>query len=559
MRFKTWRAVPLFLATLVVGALLLACGGSDDGGDDTTTATADTGTGDPTVAATPDTSGSGGVLRIGMTAGNIPFPNTPPNEGFEGRRFVGYQIYDGLFRWTVEQGDEVPEPVPALAESYEISEDQLTWTFKLREDVVFHDGTTFEAEDVMFQFSRLRDEDFEYYDSSLAASNASSLAQIEEITMLDDYTIEISTAVPYSFLPYDLAYIYFPSPEAVMEAGNDDYIKSATGTGPFVMTEYIDGQIMELTAFEDYWGGRPKLDRIELYPMPEPATRLAALQAGDIDWAELPPPDALDLLEAQDFQVLLKEYPHVITYQLNLHNGPLQDPLIRQALNYAVDREGTSTLINNVGFPATQYMYAGHPWYDENWEGYSYDPQRARDLLAEAGFPDGGVELSLIYPTGGSGNMFPGPMNEKLKQDLDAVGIELELIPIEWNNIITALRQGFQHPDWEQYDMSYISLAPVAPTGWRLYVSDFIPPDGCCNQPGYDNPDADALYYAAAASFDKTEQDSILAEFQSTMMKDAPVLVTVHDLNFRALSPKVKGFVQPQSWFISLNEVWIDD
>ena len=556
MHVRSWRALPLILAAFVVGLVLLACGGSDDEPEDTSTPS---GGDDPTAEASADTSGSGGVLRIGMTAGNLPFPNTPPNEGFEGRRFVGYQIYDGLFRWTVEQGDSVPEPVPALAESYELSEDQLTWTFKLREDVLFHDGTTFDAEDVMFQFDRLTDDTFEWYDSSLAASNSSTLVQIASYAMVDQYTITITTIGPYSFLPYDLAYIYFPSPEIVMEFGNDDYIKHATGTGPFAMTEYIDGQYMELTAFEEYWGGRAKLDRIELYPMPEAATRLAALQSGDIDWAELPPPDAVELLEAGGYQVLLKEYPHVITYQLNTYSGPLADPLVRQALNYAVDREGTATLINNVGFPATQYMYPGHPWFDENWEGYTYDPEKAKELLAEAGYPDGGISLSLIYPTGGSGNMFPSPMNEKLKQDLAAVGIELELIPIEWNNIITALRQGFNHPDWEQYDMSYISLAPVAPTGWRNYMTDFLPPDSCCNQTGYSNPEVDALYYAAAASFDKAEQDELLKQFQSTMMKDAPVLVTVHDLNFRAMSPSVKGFVQPQSWFIDLKQVWMDE
>jgi peptide/nickel transport system substrate-binding protein len=555
LQSRHWsRAFPLILLTFLVGLVLIACGSSDD----EPTSTAEPDSGDSTAAATADTSGSGGVLRIGMTAGNLPFPNTPPNEGFEGRRFVGYQIYDGLFRWTVEQGDTVPEPVPALAESYELSDDQLTWTFKLREDVLFHDGTTFDAEDVMFQFNRLTDESFEWYDSSLAASNSSSFAQIESYEMIDQYTVAITTSQPYSFLPYDLAYVYFPSPEVVMEYGNDDYIKHATGTGPFAMTEYIDGQVMELTAFDEYWGGRPKLDKVILYPMPEPATRLAALQAGDIDWAELPPPDAVELLEAQDFQVLLKEYPHVITYQLNTYSGPLSDVRVRQALNYAVDREGTATLINNVGFPATQYMYPGHPWFDEDWEGYTYDPDKAKALLEEAGYGDG-VSLRLIYPTGGSGNMFPGPMNEKLKQDLAAVGIELELIPIEWNNIITALRQGFNHPDWEDYDMSYISLAPIAPTGWRLYVSDYIPPASCCNQTGYANPDADALYYEAASTFDKAEQDELLKHFQSTMMKDAPVLVTVHDLNLRALAPYVKGFVQPQSWFISLNDVWLDN
>ncbi|MDA0366557.1 MAG: hypothetical protein O3B31_07160 [Chloroflexi bacterium] len=106
--------------------------------------------------------------------------------------------------------------------------------------------------------------------------------------------------------------------------------------------------------------------------------------------------------------------------------------------------------------------------------------------------------------------------------------------------------------------MSYISLAPVAPTGFRSYVSDYMPPKGCCNQSGYSNPAADALYYEAQATFDVADQNRLLREFQSTMMKDAPVLVTVHDLNLRVLSPKVHGFVQPQSWFVDLKSVWVE-
>lgn len=558
MSIKRFRGVSLALLTFISAMVLMACGSSDEtvSGD---SATATLPVGSNASSAPVDTSGTGGTLRIGLTAGNLPFPNTPPNEGFEGRRFVGYQIYDALYRWTTYQGDTVPEPELALAESVTRSEDNLTWTFKLREGVLFHDGTTFDADDTVFQFRRLMDKEFEYYDANVAATNGSSLASVAKWEKIDQYTIAITTKAPNAFLPYDLAYIYFPSPEVVMAVGNDDYIKSATGTGPFKMTKYVDGQVMELEAFEQYWDGRPSLDKIVLLPMPEAATRLAALQAGDIDWAELPPPDSIAQLEAGGFQIFLKNYPHVITYQLNTYEGSaLHDVRVRQALNYAVDREGTSTLINNVGFPASQYMYPGHPWFDETWEGYTYDPEKAKALLAEAGYADG-LTLKMIYPTGGSGNMFPGPMNEKLKQDLAAVGVDVELIPIEWNNILTALRAGFANPDWSQYDMSYISLAPVAPTGFRSYVSAYIPPDGCCNQSGYASEVADALYFQAQETFDKAEQDRLLKEFQSTMMKDAPVLITVHDLNLRVMSPRVKGFVQPQSWFVDIRKVWMDE
>jgi peptide/nickel transport system substrate-binding protein len=558
-RTRWVRSLAAALAALVALALV-ACGASTSttsGGGATAAAGAAGATTAATSAATPDTSGSGGTLRIGMTAGNIPIPNTPPDQGFEGRRFVGNQIYDALFNWDDAQGDTVPTVIPALATSYTMSDDKLTWTFTLRQNVKFHDGTPFNADAVVFEYRRLRDKSFEYYDATTAASNASSFAFIDSIAKVDDYTVAVKTKTVYAFLPYDLVYLYIPSPTAIEKYGNKDYAQHATGTGPFMMTKYVDGQVMELTANPDYWGGKPKLDKVILYPMPEPATRLAALQSGDIDWAELPPPDSVEQLKAQGYQVFLKEYPHTILYVLNLHNGPLQDVRIRQALEYAVDRQGTATLINNVGYPATQYMYKGNPWYDDSWAGYTYDPAKAKALLAEAGYPNGGLHLKMAYPTGGSGNMFPGPMNEKLKQDLAAVGITVDLVPMEWNNIISGYRAGLNDPAWQQYDMMYFSVAPVSPTTWKGFTSAGMPPNGCCNPAGYQNDQVDQLYAEAMQTFDVAKQNDLLKQLQTVAMKDAPVLVTIHDLNLRVLSPKVQGFVQPQSWFVSLNSVWM--
>jgi peptide/nickel transport system substrate-binding protein len=555
LRLNRLRGPLVLLLALVAAIAIVGCGSSDDSRATAAAGSTSTATG----GTAAETGGTGGVLRIGMTAGNLPFPNTPPNEGFEGRRFVGYQIYDALFAYNLYQGDTVPVPEPALAESYEISDDELTWTFKLRQDVVFHDGTTFDAEDVIFNFRRVRDKDFEYYDATLAGTAGSSFATIASWEMIDQYTVSITTVRPNAFLPYDLVYIYFASPEVVMEYGNDQYINHASGTGPFKMTKYVDGQVMELTANDDYWRGRPALDQIILYPMPEPATRLAALQAGDIDWAELPPPDTIDQLRAQDFQVSLKNYPHVIVYYMNLVTSePLSDLRVRQALVMAADREGVSTLINNVGEPIYQYFSESSAYYDPTWEGYRYDPEKAKELLAEAGYADG-LTLKLAYPTGGSGNMFPGPMNEKLKQDYAAVGVTLELYPLEWNNIITAYREGFANPSWADYDMLYFSNAPLSPTFARAFVSDYIQPNGCCNPSNYSNAEVDALYKEAEKSFDITAQNAALAKLQSKAMQDVAAFGTVTDLNLRVLSPKVKGFVQSQSWFLDLTHIWMED
>lgn len=541
------------IALLAIVLLLSACGSSESDGD-SGEAQPRAESGD--TAAATDTAGSGGTLSIGMSAGNIPIPDTPPNEGFEGRRFVGWQVYDALFNYNVYQGNTLAVPEPALAESYTIGDDKLTWTFQLRQGVKFHDGTAFDADAVMFQMNRVWNKDFEFFSPELRALNTGVFAQIESYRASGPYTIEIKTKIPYAFLTYDLALLYIPSPTAVKTFGNKEYPRHAIGTGPFKITKYVDGQVMELAPNTEYWGTKPKLDKLVLFPIPDPSTRLAALQSGQINWAEVPPPDSVEQLRAQGYNVLLKEYPHVITYQLNLSKPPLDNVKVRQALNYAMDRAGLVQLLNGVAKPAGQYGSSGQAYYDPSWPGYTYDPEKAKALLAEAGHADG-FKMTVAYPTSGSGNMWPGPMNEKFQLDLKAIGVDVELVPLEWNNITTANRVGFRSPDWAKYDAFFISLAPYAPVSLASYTAARIPPGGCCNATGYSSPEVERLYAAAQTEFDPAQQLQYMRQMQSAMMKDAPVITTVADLNLRVLSANVRGFVQPQSWFVALNSVWV--
>ncbi|MEX2031512.1 MAG: ABC transporter substrate-binding protein, partial [Dehalococcoidia bacterium] len=295
-----------------------------------------------------DTSGSGGTLRIAMSAGNIPIPEQFQTEGGEGRRFVGVNLYDGLLIWDVAQGDHPPAPIPGLAESYEVADDELTWTFHLREGVIFHDGSAFDSSSVVFALDRIMNKEFEYYSAAMAGSGSSNIAQIASYEALDDFTVQIVTKKPWAFLVYDLANVSIISRLAVETYGNDAYAQHPSGTGPFMVDKYVDGQVMEMVPNPNYWGGAPKLDRLILYPMPEPATRLAALQSGEVDWAEVPPPDSVAQLEAAGFNVLLKGYPHIITYMPNLYRAPMNDIRVREAIAYGMDREGMMAIINNV-------------------------------------------------------------------------------------------------------------------------------------------------------------------------------------------------------------------
>ncbi|OLT15473.1 hypothetical protein BJF78_01995 [Pseudonocardia sp. CNS-139] len=243
--------------------------------------------------------GTGGTLRIAMSAANIPQPVTPPTEGGEGLRFVGMTIYDGLTRFNTEQGEVMPTPQPGLAESWTVSEDKLTWTFTLRHGVTFHDGSPFNADAVIFQFNRMKNPDFEYYDQLNAPKHAEQYRSFKSWEKIDDYTVAITTTAPTAWLDWSLAQIMLPSPAVVQQYGNEDYAAHASGTGPFKMVRYVDGEVMELEANPDYYRGRPKLDRIILYPQAEAASRTASLQAGEVEWAEVPAPDSLPSLEAQ--------------------------------------------------------------------------------------------------------------------------------------------------------------------------------------------------------------------------------------------------------------------
>src|SRR5439155_24613144 len=136
-----------------------------------------------------------------------------------------------------------------------------------------------------------------------------------------------------------------PSPTAIKQWGNKDYPQHPVGTGPFKVTKYVDGQVMEMVPNQDYWKEKAKLDKLVVCPMPEPAARLAALQAGQVDWAEVPPPDSIEQLRSAGYNVLLKTYPHALYYGFNVDRAPWSDVRVRQAVGYGIDRAGMVAVI----------------------------------------------------------------------------------------------------------------------------------------------------------------------------------------------------------------------
>src|SRR5205814_2243041 len=157
------------------------------------------------------------------------------------------------------------------------------WTLTLRQNVKFTDGTPFNADAVVFAFDRILNKTAPFYSADQAGSGGSTFAQVKSYRKVDDYTFEIVTKKTWSYLIYDMTSINIPSPAAIKQWGNKDYPQHAIGTGPFKIDKYVDGQVMEMVANKDYWGHKAKLDRLIVYPMPEPAARLAALQSHQVD------------------------------------------------------------------------------------------------------------------------------------------------------------------------------------------------------------------------------------------------------------------------------------
>jgi peptide/nickel transport system substrate-binding protein len=498
-------------------------------------------------------SGSGGganTLVIGMTASDIPLLDTglSQNQGYEGIRFVGNQLYDGLTKFDLQQGDEIPKVIPDLATDWQVDAAGTTWTFHLREGVTFHDGTPWNADAAIFNFDRTIDKSSPDFYPELNAQAGLSVAGIVSATKVDDMTIAIATDGPLSYLPSNLTTVFFGSPTAIKEGGNEAFGQKPVGTGPFVFESYERGQQLALTANKDYWAGKPKVDKVVLRPIPDPTARVAALRAGQVNWIEVPPPDDISQLEGDGYQVLTNSYDHSWPWVLDVSKAPWNDVRVRQAANYAINRQ---SLIDNVlqgtADPAGQVAPKANAGYDAANDVYGYDPDKARQLLAEAGYA-GGFSTTLSYPTSGSGNMLPTPMNEALQADLAAVGIKVELQPVEWASMLTDFFQA-QIPGGA--DAINISLSMQQEGFWNTWFGT----NSSSNAGKYSNPAVDALLTQAKGEFDDTARAAIYAQVSKLLSDDAAWLTVVNDRNPRVLAANVHGFIQPKSWFADLTTV----
>jgi ABC-type transport system substrate-binding protein len=292
--------------------------------------------------------------------------------------------------------------------------------------------------------------------------------------------------------------------------------------------------------------------------MPEANTRLAALRSGQVDWIEVPPPDAVQSLRGAGFTVTTGSYPHVWPwfYQMG-GETPFRDVRVRQALNYCVDRASLVQLLNGTAEPSVGWLKPGDPAFGSPANRYSFDPARGRALLAEAGYnAQRPLAFKVMISTSGSGQMLPLPMNEFLQQNLrEACGVNVSFEVTEWNTLLTATRSAPGAPVLN----GAVSLNPSSPSSdpsvmVRYFTRAAIPPTGF-NWPQWVDEPFEQAIAALEAARDPAGFTAAYARAHERLVDNPPWLFIVHDLNPRAMSRRVRGFVSPQSWFVDLTIV----
>jgi peptide/nickel transport system substrate-binding protein len=525
----------------------------------------------------PRSAGAETVLRIGMTAADIPRTLGQPDQGFEGNRFTGLTMYDALTMWDLSSSDKASVLIPGLSTEWKVDDaDKTKWTFKLRPGVKFHDGSPFNADAVVWNVEKVLKQDAPQFDSSQVGLTASRMPTLKSARKIDDLTVELVTKEPDSFLPINLANLFMASPakwqkfydaasgddaKAKSKAAWDAFARDASGTGPWKMSSFTPRERLELVKNADYWDKArvPHIDKMVLLPMPEANARTAALLAGQVDWIEAPAPDALPEIKQRGFLIYSNEEPHVWPWQFSRVEGsPWNDIRVRKAANLCIDREGLKDgLLGGLMVPATGTFEPGHPWRGKPTFQIKYDKPAAQKLMQEAGLgPNKHLAVKIQTSASGSGQMMPLPMNEYLQQALAECYFDVQIDVIEWNTLLANWRRGATDPSANGSNAVNVTYAAMDPffALVRFLQSSMAPP--VSNNWGYiNNPNFDALVTKARQTFDPAARDAVLAELHAASVDDATFLYVAHDVAPRALSPKLKGFVQPKSWFVDFSPV----
>ncbi|HKK48545.1 MAG TPA: ABC transporter substrate-binding protein [Alkalispirochaeta sp.] len=462
-------------------------------------------------------------------------------------------LYDGLVRF--QDGSLAVEP--ALATDWEISDDGTVYTFELRQGVTFHDGTPFNAEAVKFNFDRMLDESHPYYDTGPFPLSF-YFSAIQETRVVDEYTVQLILGEPFAPLMSNLAYPtgLLVSPTAV-ETHGAEFGRNPVGTGAFQFVEWQSNTNVTVEANENYWDGPVGVEQVIFRPITDANTRVTEMLSGGLDLMVEVPPDSVQVFEQRDeFTVYEQAGPHLWFLILNLREGPFTSKAMRQAVNYAIDKEGlVENVLQGTATVADSPIPPAFDWaYNEDLDPYPYDPARAQELIEEAGYD--GEELVFYVTEGGSGMLDPVPMGTAIQADLEAVGIDVSIETYEWNTFLGRVNPGLEgkadmaQMAWMTNDPDTLPFLALRTAAW--------PEEGGFNSGYYSNPEVDELLAQARRSTDQSERARLYREVQEIVYDDAPwVFVANWQQNAVAVSDLQNFSLQP-SFLLKLAPVSLD-
>ncbi|MCV7018810.1 ABC transporter substrate-binding protein [Mycolicibacterium aichiense] len=458
----------------------------------------------------------------GPSAGNITAAIAGEPDQLDPQRSTAYfsfEVLENVFDTLVEPDDNL-EMRPALAESWQVSPDQLTWTFHLRPAVSWHDGSPLRASDVVYSYRRIIDEKL---------ANADKLSAVRDVRAPDPQTVIIDVAHPTPNLLTNLGGF---KGMAIVQRRNVESGQIAThpvGTGPFAFTGRKSGDSITLTANKSYWGGAPEVPGVTFRFISEPSTALSALQAGEIDWTDAIPPQRVEQLKGDDSIHLAVTPSNDYWYlALNEARAPWNDQRVRQAIAYGIDRAsivqatsyGTATA-NQLAIPQ------GNPWYTP-YDHYRHDPGRGRDLLRQAGI--GKQKLDMLVTS-----EYPETVTaaQIIADNLAEVGIDVSIRTVDFATWLDEQNSG-------HFDMLMMGwLGNIDPDDF-YYAQHHT--GGSSNAQKFSDPDVDRLLDAAREETDRARRQDDYARAATIIADKASYIYLYNPSVIQAWSTNLAGY-----------------
>lgn len=453
----------------------------------------------------------------------------------------------GVYEMLV-QFNEAQELEGQLAESWEISDDSLTYTFKLREGVKFHDGTDFNAAAVKANYDRIVEKDNNLRQRRtfvVAQSDNTEKERVASIETPDDYTVVFTLAEPWAPFINRMTQFCMISPAALEEYGND-IMNHPCGTGPYICTEWEEGDHTSFQRNEDYWGEKPGVDTVTIKEVPEAGSRTAMLQTGEADLIYPTPADQIEAIKNTDDVNVLATDSNIMRYvTLNMDLPELQDQKVRQAMNYAIDKDAYIALMySGNGKPATSIVPSIIGGYEEQ-EAYTYDVEKAKELMKEAGYEDG-FKLTLW----GDNTTQEIKGMTFVKQQLAQIGIEVEVMPMEAATVSDKIYVDKEKAEINMWYVNWSASDFTMDGSVRSLLYSTMCPPTSANTAYFNNADFDKLLDDGLHTADEEEQAKYYGEAQKIAWEAAPWLFLGNDSIIYSTKSYLSGvYVAPDGAF----------